>query len=100
MVLLESRYGHVNDLDVMKKEDQFSLHICTDKKAVNQGLCQIKKNDNLYYMKARSNPSRILGDNISSLDAIPKELIIMEIEKPELDTGYKYADFYVTGIFL
>ena len=94
--MMEERYGHVNDHDIIKKDDEFTLHICVDRRAINQGLCQIKKKENLYYVKARSNPSKILG--VTTND-VPKDLIMMEIEKPKIDQGYQFADFFVTGSF-
>ena len=91
---MEERYGHVNDHDIIKKDEDFTLHLCVDRKAVNQGLCQIKRNENLYYVKARSNPTKILGEKVVD---VPRDLIMMEIERPKIDLGYQYADLFVTG---
>ena len=92
---LEERYGHVNDHDIIRKDEEFTLHLCVDRRAVNQGLCQIKKNENLYYVKARSHPTKLPG---TKSDEIPKDLIMMEIEKPITNLGYQFADIFVTGI--
>ena len=90
---MKARFGHINDLDIIRKTDEFKLHICVDKKAVNQGVCQIKQNENLYYMKARNNPMK----NPFAHGSL-KEHIMLEIETPNDKSGYKHADFYVTGL--
>ena len=57
-------------------------------RAVNQGLCFYNAELNTYYMKSRK---------VCHPGHIPKELIIMDLERPEQPTGHTHVHFFITG---
>ena len=57
-------------------------------RAVNQGLCFFNPELNTYYLKSRK---------VCLPGQTPKELIIMDLERPQDRLGYTHVEFYITG---
>ena len=85
---LRARYGHVQPGADNNNLMQYQLHFKVDERAVNQGLCFFNAELNTYYMKSRK---------VCLPGQIPKELIIMDLEKPPIHLGHTHVEFYITG---
>ena len=71
-----------------KGSTQYFVHVKVDEKAVNQGRCFYNSQIDTYFMKARKT---------CPLDQLPKELINIELEKPDSPTGHTHVEFFITG---
>jgi len=85
---LRARYGHVARGGGDDTHPQYQLHLKVDERAVNQGLCFFNPELNTYYLKSRK---------VCLPGQTPKELIIMDLERPQDKLGYTHVEFYITA---
>ena len=86
--LLKARYGYVQP-DANTQLHQYLLHFKVDQRAVNQGMCFFNTELNTYYVKARK---------LGLPDQLPKELVMLDLERLAIHQGHTHIEFYMTGL--